>query len=714
MSDVAVQNEPVIKVDGSPPVPAGSVPSVLADGGASTPATQKFTLSGECKFNDSITIFSGSPMPHFSKGSVMAYAARGIDKAPTNLFAMICEDHLTPRTGKASNYAAIVNPGLARLVASGPVDWPPSGKQRYCFIYENTLGAPLMADDMRGGLGLRPEVVLNGVIKPMIGVLQDFRDKDIIHGNIRASNLFDGGQKNFERAVLGECLAVPASYNQPMLYEPIERAMANPAGRGTGSQLDDLYAFGVTLAMLMRHYDPCEGMSEEDIIERKMEEGTYNILLGKDRFSGAILELLRGLLQDDEKQRWDVEDLLVWADGRRPTSKQALRRSKASRPLLFNGQKYLRPELIARDLVKNPGEARQSIENGDLDQWLMRAYEDKPTIARYEAAIKAAQEGGKGPNFGDQLIARVGMALHPEGPIRYKNISVFPDGVGVSLVEAFCLKRDLQTYIDFFMSYFITQWVDVQQGGVPDVSNLVSRFDGARAYLRQKGMGGGLEKCLYVMNPEVHCLSEKLSKFHVRSPEDMMSAFEKMSRQPGRPALFFDRHIVAFLSVKDRKNIDPHIHDLNAPEPYRRALAELKTLATIQRRSAMPAFPGIASWMVENLEPVYERFHDRELRQEIRKKVERVKEGGDLAKIVNLFDNPTTYQEDNTAFRKAMREYHDLEQEAIGIEKSLRDESSIGRDTGRQVAAVVSGILAGIIILATAFTMLGGSPPRPF
>lgn len=721
MSDVTVQNEPAMKAESSsPPAPAGSAPVTTAAASAVptpsselTPPAVKNTYSGDCAFNDSITIFAGNPLPVFDKGPVKAFAARGTDKAPPNLFAMICEDYLTPRSSKASNYAAILNPSLVRLVASGPIDWAPAGKQKYCFIYENVLGNPLIRDDIHGTGGIRPEVVLNGVIKPFISVLQDMRDKDIVHGNIRASNIFDGGNRSFERCVFGECLALPVSYNQPSIYEPIDRALASPAGRGTGTIQDDIYSFGVSLAMLMRHTDPTEGLSDEEIVVRKMEDGTYSTLLGRDRFSGAILELLRGTLHDDDRQRWNIDDILVWADGRRLSPKQATRRSKAARPLLFNGEKYIRPELLARDLNKNVPEARQLVDNGEMEQWLIRALEDKAATARYETAVKQAEDGGKGTGYAEQLVTRVGIALHPEGPMRYKGINVFPDGVGVALVEAYLMKRDLQSYIDFFLHYFITQWVDAQSQTVPDVGAVVSKFDSARAFLRQKNIGSGLEKCLYVMNPEVHCLSDKLAKFHVRSPEDMMHAFEKISRQPGRPAMFFDRHIIAFLSVKDRKNIDPYIHELSQPEAYKRILAEMKTLATIQKRSQMQAFPGIAGWIIENLPPVYERFHDRDLRDDLRKKVDRLKESGDLAKIVVLFDNPITYQEDNISFRRAMRDYHDLEQENVDIHRQLRDESSIGKDTGRQVAAVVSGILAGIIILATAFTMFG-SNASPF
>ncbi len=654
-------------------------------------------------FNDSITIQPSKRLPQYDQGPVKAYAAEGTDKAPSRLIAYICEDHLTPRTIKASNLASIPNPSLARLIATGVTEWPLAGKEKYCFIYENNFGNPIMKDDTQGALGIKADVVLNSVIRPLVSVLSDMRDRDVVHGNIRLSNIYDGGSKSLERVVLGDCLTTPPSYNQPVLYEPIDRAMCNPIGRGLGTQQDDLYSLGVCLALMMRHSDPTVGMSDEEIIEAKMEEGSYAFLLANDRLSGAILELMRGLLYDDENQRWNIDEVLQWLDGRRLSPKQTARRPKAARPLIFNGEKYTRPELIARDLNKNVSEARQIVENGEMEQWLSRALEDKLCTARYEKALKMAGEDGKGANYTEQLVTRVSMALNPDGPIRYKSISVMPEGIGSAVSEAYMIKRDVQIYHDFFMHYFITQWIDVQATTIPDVGSLISKFDGARAFLRHKGIGMGLEKCIYALNPEVHCLSEKLKKYHVRSPEDMMHAFEKLSRASDRPFMFLDRHSTAFISVKDRKNIDPYLHDLNMPETWRKVLAETKILASIQKRSQMDRFPGIASWVVDNMESMYDRFHDRELRADLKKKAQKAIEGGDLAKIVYLFDNPTVFNEDNAAFRKSMRTYYDLEQESVDIEKSLLNEGKHGREAGHQVAALVSAGLSVLIILFSIF-----------
>jgi len=163
------------------------------------------------------------------------------------------------------------------------------------------------------GLGWKPEVVQLNVVKSLVHALLDMRDADIVHGNIRPSNMFAiGPAGGVDRVILGECLSTPSSYAQPAMFETIERAMADPIGRGPPVIDDDLYALGVSLAVILRHRDPMEGFTDEQIINHKIDQGSYIALTGKDRFSGDILELLRGLLNDDRVQRWNLEDRGGW------------------------------------------------------------------------------------------------------------------------------------------------------------------------------------------------------------------------------------------------------------------------------------------------------------------------------------------------------------------------------------------------------------------
>jgi len=655
--------------------------------------------------NKDIFVTPNEPLPHLNKGEVKAYNAVGRNLYSENLFALICSRVTTPRMITSVKYGRVVNPSLPKLVASGKIFWPLSGEERYCFIYENILGKPLVAaTDGAPSLQWKPDLVLNNIVEPMINALSELSSKDVVHGEIWPANMYYSGNKTGGKIRLGECLSAYASARLPALYEPIDRALATKGMRGTGRFEDDLYSFGVSLAVILRSSDPMKGLNDEQIIEHKIENGSYLSLVGKDRFSGALLELLRGLLYDDRSQRWTLEDVEAWADGRRLTPKQSPKRVKASRPVVLNEQKYTRPELLAKDMHSSPDDANRMIENGDLDQWIGRAIEDKAIKLRMDKVAKDIANNDRSAGFAERLAVIVSTALYPECPIRYKGLSFLPRGFGKALSAAYIGKKDMQPYVDIMKSQFILQVIRNMEGD--DASSLVAKFDSSRAFMLQTKMGFGLERCLYFMDPNCHCLSEIVKKHYVQTPEDLINVFEDICNSNTPPQILFDRHIVAFLSVKDKKNIDPYMTDLLAEEPHKRIVGQLKVLASIQQRAKLSDFQNIAKWFSKNLNPVYERIHDRERRALLLKKVDRICDSGDLSKLAHLFDGNELYLTDYYDFKQASNDYKKLENEQEKIEQRLKNRKNYGQRTGRQIASVIAVVLAAVIMLISAYLVL--------
>lgn len=687
----------------SDPASAGDQPQESAaavDGPVGAPS-----VGGIASFSDQIFIDSGKRLPHLDQGPVKAYAASQLrDVSQATHFALLCEPHLIPRSRMASQYAGIVSSTLIRLVASGPVYWPPEKGERYVFIYEAPMNKPLTPMGQYRGLDMRSDIVENAIVRPLLLALLDMRDADMVHGNIRPSNIFISGVGNaIDRVILGDCLSTPPSYNQHVIFETIERAMCDPIAKGTPTVDHDMYALGATLAVILRSRDPMEGMSNDEIIRHKMEQGSYIALTGKDRFTGNILELLRGLLNDDRAQRWGIEEARSWLDGRRMNPKTGSKRVKAARPFHFNGERYLRPSSLAMDLHKNQAEAVQEIENGNLEQWISRSLEDPLVQKRMETALEAVAEQGRGPGYADRLLCRISIALDPEAPIRYKGLSIHPDGIGRALAAAMIRRGDVQPYVEIINQQTIMFWMTSQMDSLIDVGSMVSRFDSCRAFLRQANIAYGIERCLYFLAPECPCISDRLKGFYVRNPEDLMRAFEAISARPDRPELFLDRHIIAFLSVKDRKDVDPYLLDLNAEGLHKRISGNIKTLATIQQRSQMGDFPGICRWISEILDPVYEHYHDRELRKSLRAKVQKLVERGKISKIVAQIESGQTITSDWDMYGKARVEYHRLRVENEALSDRLANPDKFRAGIGREIAAVASCILSGVVIIFFAF-----------
>jgi hypothetical protein len=117
-------------------------------------------------------------------------------------------------------------------------------------------------------------------------------------------------------------------------------------------------------------------MEDEQILQTKIERGSYPALVGQVRLPLAITEVVRGLLVDDSRQRWTVNDLDLWLSGRRLSPKQPQVARRAARPLEFQGQDLWFARTAARALGRNPAVSTPIIENGELDKWLRRSLGD--------------------------------------------------------------------------------------------------------------------------------------------------------------------------------------------------------------------------------------------------------------------------------------------------------------------------------------------------
>jgi hypothetical protein len=675
----------------TPEVKAKSYPPVL--------------LKGEVK------IFPDKPLPKYNQGILKAYEALTGSGNPA--FAILCEKNITPQSEIIHKYAGIITKYLPKLLACGVVEWNVDFKEHLVFLYEDKLGKPVVDGKNPAALGLKPELVIGTIFRNILEVVRAMRDKGIAHGNIRASNIFDGGTPTYEGAMLGEMLSTPSGYAQPIIYETITRGLANPLGRGPAEISDDIYALGVTLATLIRTIDPAEDMSDEDIVNAKMEVGSFNFIVGKSRFPAPVLEFLRGTLNDDSGLRWSFDDIMTWAEGRRVTGKQtaAIVTLKASRPLEFVRRKFLKPQLLGVAFPKDPTQVVPLVENGELYLWLNRSIQDKELEKRYDDGLIEAKREVGNTNYADRLSSIMAIALEPENPILYKDLKFSPMGFGALLADAVQTKKEISPFVDVMQGNVISFWSKSTTSQNPGIGDAVNRLGNCQRFLQQSMIGAGLERCVYYLAPNAPCLSEKLDQFYVRTSEDYLNALEKLSGQKGRPEWFLDRHIVAFLSVRDKSIIEPYLPDLAASEKHRQRQGMVKMLAAVQVRDKMGALPGLSQWVVGMLDNLVDRYHDREKRKVVREQLEKIKTQGNLEKVAALFDNYEETQRDTRGYTETMQQYQALKKEYFLLAQELDTNKNFGLEAGKQAAALLSGIISAIVVtiyLLFALTHGGG------
>jgi len=644
-------------------------------------------------------------LSEYSTEDVKAYETGTSRENMTGYITMVCPQTLLSRTDIAKYYQDLSSQNMPTLIDHGR-GRRENGNVFYCYIYKNDLGKKLHEKDDDIALGAKTDNILENIIIPIVQSLTAIQQREMVHGNIRITNLYAGISADNDKIMLGECLSAPASYNQPVIFEPVERAMATPIGRGDGTIKDDLYSLGVVLAMYARNFDPMRGKKDEEIIASKIVQGSYNTLIGpNDRIASGMTNIIRGLLTDNHKNRWSLSDINDWLEGRNVNAQQPIRVKKASRSLEFDGKNFLYARTLAYRMSKNQQEAMTLIENNELAHWIKRSLGNNEISDRFELAISTDQDN-KSVQSWDRLLTRVSIAMDPAGPIHYKSLSFHMDSLGNTIADLFLKNKEISHFIEAFNNGVIYFWLNVMAEMNKDVTSQFKLFDKIKNYLRQDSISNGPERCLYELSSSIHCLSPNVIDFFPINPNEYLIALDRFAEKNKNnlPTKIIDKHGACFLISRDRSAIEPYLYDLNHQEKYRYIMATINILNKIQSFSSSPPTPHLIDWILQHIDPIIGRYHDNMTREQIQRDIEKKKQTGIIADILKALENPKQIQKDQLAFKKALISYKELDNEAVHIEEKMENPRLFSERKGREWAATISGVISTIIILG--FIML--------
>jgi hypothetical protein len=662
-----------------------------------TPSNLGAALSLEGRVN----VFPDAPLPEFDSVGGPAFVAQMRNDTSLEMMAIICTTGLPSRSDLVNTMRVIDNPSILRLRECGVLHWPSKNAHCYALAYDRPA-APRYRQSLDEVYPPMGEDMLNHFfLSPMASALMEFQRTGIVHGSIQPANIFwrDGSTAPPQ---LCECLSAPAGISQPVLFETIERAMSQPVGRGPGSHPDDCYALGVTLVLLMLGQNPLKGMNDQAILQAKLEHGSFNVLVGSHRLPTTHLELLRGLLTDDPKQRMTATEIEQWLTGRRfmPTSSDTARR--ANRHFTLGGKEYWQVRTLSAALAAHINEAVQLIEDNTLGKWLTRSLGDEERAKNVDEAIRLTKEGGKAGHYEDQLVARVCIALDPAAPIRYRSAAVLPDGVAPLLAEAMLQDRDMQVPSEIIANQFATFWLYLQKELKPELVPQVQLLERMCVFLEKTGFGNGVERVAYELNPSLPCLSPMLRMQYVLTVKRVLPALEHVATLAGRPKEPMDRHLAAFLVVRDKKS-EILFSAMSSPEgSLRRGMALLTLFSEMQCRYGPDQLPALAAWLIPAIEPGIRRFLSKPYQEKVRRQVKEAVNAGNLSLLLQLVDDPKCVDRDEQDFLTARQMYRDIQEEIADIEANLKHRNGIVQTIGRPIAVTIASFLS---ILFIAFTV---------
>lgn len=681
-----------------PPVPEPAVAPVSSNGngaknGNGTNGTNGSNATGTyIMVRDRFTIFCDRPVPALDMPNALAYEVADRKQEGRPLYALVCRPDMPARVSVMRTLKGLEIPAVLQMVDWGVAEWPLLERKCVIVIYHRPLGGKVMDAHYTGAKRIPDHLFARTVIKPIAEGLIELGLKGIAHRAIRPDNLYYIDEQK-TRIVLGDCVTSVPAHDQPVLVETIESGMAQPSGRGAGLYADDMYAFGASALMIALGRNPLAGLTDAEVIRRKIVIGSYSALVGDERVPVSLIECLRGMLTDDAEQRWQPTNIDLWLNGKRLTPIQAMAEPQSQRPLRFADQEFHSIRPLSYAMYQNWDKALSIITDGTLEVWIRRGLELNDLADSIASAIKGTGAALDKGDADDIIIARVLMLMDPRAPIRLRDFRLFPEGFGSSLAVAMLRKQKLQSLTDFINRDLWRYWILAQIKTTVDNQQYEGVFRELRDYLKDQKSGGGIERCVYELNEWQPCMSPLIADQYIMEVKGVLPALDAVSKTTNTKVWPIDRHIAAFLRARYAKGTGSQIDAMNDPRPDRATIGMLSVLAIVQWRLGPETLYGLAHWIGGLMAPVLNSYQNRNKRKEIEKELPKLIRKGNLAEIFNYLDNPEERQKDAQGFAWAKADYAASEKLVYDLEHGQVDRQESAILTGRQAGAAGAGFI---------------------
>ena len=647
--------------------------------------------------NDRYFIDPSKPVPDLDTPSAKAYLAEDTVHINRNLFALICTTDLPTRTNVMASIQNEEIEGLIPLAEWGTMEWPLSKKKSMALIYERPKGGRIIEAIENKSIAINEINLREHILAPLLSGIKSLSSFGHTHRAIRPSNIFFLDE-SLQTLALGDCATSPFGFDQPMMFETIERSMASPGGRGEGILADDIYALGVTLAVLAVGDSHLGTVSDEELLTLKLDHGSYEAICKNGNLPKPICELFQGLLDDNAKARWGLEEITGWLEGKNQPILKQNPYGHSEVPYNFGDDDFYSTRTLSLYLSRNPETAMQIISDGNLVNWLSKNVKSKNQSNGIVEILKQAALYEDEPQGSDDfIIAKACMILDPQAPISYNGFSFMPDGFSSALAFDYLQHGITERPLEILKLGLPKIWHSLQQTVFPKDVDQNEKYTALSGYLTLRDPGFGYERCLYECNPTMPCQSDMIFKDYVCNIKDLLPALDTASGQIPNNTNPIDRHIAAFIAVHFDPDIQSHLRALANPSEETSTMGMLSLLAFLQWKLKIDPLYGLSSWIGGLLSPAINTYHSRSKRREIEKKIPSLVRNGSLPELFDLIENTSDRKSDAKGFEEATMEYAEAEYEIRELRDTENNRQLIADKQGKQTAAVLSIIVAMIV-----------------
>lgn len=661
---------------------------------------------------DQFEILTDQPLPDLNVPLAKAYAVQDVkNRTDFPLFALKTTFFPTPRYDDLDKFLLLGKQNshlkLIHLQAAENVTWPGQNEQKcLTLIYNKPNANTLMATLEDTFSPWSHDQIQHLFLLPFFEILEALYNNDLIHRAIRPTNMFFDDQKKQSPLILGECLSSPYGYDQDFMFEPLSYALADPIGRGKSSIANDLFALATTLVFLLSGGNPCRGKTKSEIIESRLENGSFVTYVPKHLQNSRFTEALKGLLNDTEEQQWTLQELNAWLQGISKGQNISTQNRRAKRPISFNGRNDIYSTVVlAHEMRQNPVAAIDLINKNHLLTWLKNSLNDSHCLHLMDSLKVIIPDNVSKHDY----LLGILKVLDSKSPFFWQGRCLTDNGIPLSFAQAIYQNDRLDGMIQFICSPILAYFLMDNRPSSPESgettdfekeSDMAETIKTAKAFLEYNDVGGGIERCLYYICPHLPCFSPIIKNYNCTTVQEILLALDHLALQPNRPEYPIDQHIIAFIITHEKSLQQRYIFDLNAKKIQRRVISMFKLLSELQRRSKIKKLPGLCQWFADLSEIILKNYKNIKHKNELKDKIDVIIHNGNLSAMVNIIDNKKAIEFDYISHQMVLRELDFLDSSVTNILHSFSAPIHYSEKIGQNNAMIASASIAFLSIIS--------------
>lgn len=646
------------------------------------------------------------PLTQFNTSTADAYEASDMNNPNRHLYALVMKRSFNYRSQAMDALLGAQHPHLLTILAYGTVFLTAFNEAFNVVIIDKPTGMQLSELVARQRIN-QEHIIRDSILSPLCKALLALREKQIVHNCINLNTLYIS-----DVLQVGECVSQQAGLDQHYLYEPLERMMADVMGKGQGNEKVDVYAVGVLSYELLYGLDHIRKIPKETFIEQALDLGIYNMFANNIDFPDGMQDFFRGILNDNPAERWGLDQLQQWLNGKRFNMINASSAHDSVRPINFDGEDFYSQRALAHSLHQKWRDAMKDIRALKLDRWAEMSLH-KPEIAENIArTIRiAGTETSASERQNNDMLTRIITILDPTGPLRTRLVSVRLDSIGILL--AHYIERgntsEMQQLLDIVENDIPNYWAEITEvSKSPEFSQTLWKLQRVRTHLKMRSLGFGLERVLYDLNPNMPCQSPLLSTYHITTLSDLLKTLDVLAKKMAPDSSIVDRHIAAFIASKADMGKDLKLNELAAvpqlasnPE-----LIMLKILAKAQSKQDKLLLPGLCTWAAMRIETMLDQIHNRAFRRKLKLQLKPTAAAGYLNDVMNIISSRDIANRDHDGFSHAIALFQ-INSARIDKLQNPKIIEKMSSELGGRIAAIMSYTILAVACYMAMSDLLG-------